>query len=68
MHRLETSTAQVNAALHYLLSKGASVSGPVREINHFNLKKADLTKKEIQPQKTAKEHFQQAMKRILGRQ
>lgn len=68
MIRLETSTTQVNAALDYLLAKGANISGPVREINHFNLKKADLTKKEIQPQKTPKEHFQQAMKRILGRQ
>ena len=39
MHRLETSTTQVNAAWEYLLSKGKSFSKPVNEINAFNLRK-----------------------------
>jgi hypothetical protein len=68
MIRIETSVTQVNAALHYLLSKGASVSGPIREINHYGLKKINLKKQPLKPQKTVKEHFQDAMKRILGRQ
>lgn len=67
-YRLETSTTQVNAALHYLLDNDAKINGPIREINHYGLKKINLEKRPIQPQKTAKEHFQQAMKRILGRQ
>jgi len=67
-YRLETSTTQANAALDYLLDKGANISGHVLEINHYGLKKINLEKRPIQPQKTAKEHFQQAMKRILGRQ
>jgi hypothetical protein len=68
MHRLETSVIQANAALDYLLDKGANISGHVLEINHYGLKKINLEKRPIQPQKTAKEHFQQAMKRLLGRQ
>jgi len=68
MQRLETSVTQANAALDYLLDKGANISGHVLEINHYGLKKINLEKRPIQPQKTAKEHFQQAMKRLLGRQ
>lgn len=68
MQRLETSVTQANAALDYLLDKGANISGHVLEINHYGLKKINLEKRPIQPQKTPKEHFQQAMKRLLGRQ
>lgn len=42
MDRIETSTAQVNAAVAYLLHKGAKIAGPIREINHFNLRKVRL--------------------------
>jgi hypothetical protein len=37
-YRLETSTTQVNAALHYLLDKGAKINGPIREINHYGFR------------------------------
>jgi hypothetical protein len=67
MHRLETSTAQVDAALRYLLDKGANIAGPVREINHFGLKRISLEKRPIQPQKSPREHFQDAMKKLLAR-
>lgn len=38
MHRLETSTTQVNAAWEYLLRNGKSFSKPVNEISAFNLR------------------------------
>lgn len=43
MHRLETSTTQVNAAWEYLLSKGRSFSKPVNEVTPFNLKAINLS-------------------------
>ena len=67
MYRLETSTAQVDAALRYLLHKGAKIDAPIREINHFGLKKISLEKRPIQPQKSPREHFQDAMKKLLAR-
>lgn len=67
MHRLETSTAQVNAALRYLLDKGANIAGPIREINHFGLKKISLQKRPVQPRKTFADLLRETKAQILSR-
>ena len=66
MDLIETAVSQVNAAVAYLLHKGANIAGPIREINHFGLKKISLEKRPIQPQKSPREHFQAAMKKLLA--
>lgn len=52
MHRLETSTTQVNAAWDYLLENKKSFSTPVKEINAFNLRQ--IVFRQQQPKPTPK--------------
>jgi hypothetical protein len=72
----ETPIAQVDAAFNYLRENCANLASPVREINQFNLRKANLppvvkiSEREFKPaagyQKIAKENFLQVMKRIFS--
>lgn len=73
MHRLETSTVQVNAALAYCQEQKTNIFGPVRHIGRAFIKEMKMTKQHAPNKKKPinlqriKNLFQEAKKNVLSR-